>query len=402
MPFECVSTSDTLSRALVEHSYPYREGAEVEDMGANATRISLRAIFWGENYERGMLAFLEAIAATGAGELSHPIYGRRRVQVASCRDTFDAESPDSVQFEVEFVESLTREPFFHVSTPEAKLDAVYAETDAAYAQASQPFALSLATISASGLLSRLEGVRALASGYLEQFRREVNGLQSAGLDVLLFPQSFMGDVRRAMQSVVAMQSAFQSVFAPAQSSAGAASPVTGFESVASGLAAMSAPIAPGMAYANGSSVPAQDAAVIAAAVSLVSALVLCEAAQAVFAVELATPAATPAQLEYIANTARAALQQQIATQRALYPLEQSRPVVEALKTLALAVQTAARAVIETRPPLIARPAPVYGNLRLLAFAWYGDHSRAPELLALNTLREPNFIQPGQVLNAFAK
>ena len=402
MPFECVSTSDTLSRALVEHSYPYREGAEVEDMGANATRISLRAVFFGPDYERGMLAFLEAIAATGAGELSHPIYGRRRVQVASCRDTFDAESPDSVQFEVEFVESLTREPFFHVSTPEAKLDAVYAETDAAYARASQPFSLSLATIPASGMMSRLEGVRALASSYLEQFRREVNGLQSAGLDVLLFPQSFMGDVRSAMQSVVSTQSAFQSVFAPAQASAAQASPVTGFEGVASRLAAMSAPIAPGTAYANGSPAPAQDAAIITAAVSLVSALALCEAAQAVFAVELATPAATPAQLEHIANTARTALQQQIDSQRALYPLEQSRPVVEALKTLALAVQTAARAVIETRPPLTARPAPVYGNLRLLAFAWYGDHSRAPELLALNTLREPNFIQPGQVLNAFAR
>ncbi|MGV4146288.1 DNA circularization protein, partial [Citrobacter freundii] len=43
------------------------------------------------------------------------------------------------------------------------------------------------------------------------------------------------------------------------------------------------------------------------------------------------------------------------------------------------------------------------NLHLLAHLWYEDYTRATELLRLNpTLRNPNNIKAGDVLNAYSR
>ena len=60
--FDCVNASDAVQRALVEHDYPYVAGADVEDMGAHARHISLRAVFYGADYETRMQAFIAALA----------------------------------------------------------------------------------------------------------------------------------------------------------------------------------------------------------------------------------------------------------------------------------------------------------------------------------------------------
>jgi prophage DNA circulation protein len=147
----------------------------------------------------------------------------------------------------------------------------------------------------------------------------------------------------------------------------------------------------------------QDAALITVNAQLVAALSLTQAAQAVFASELAQPQATSTQIEAMSNVVRSQLQVQIDALAALYPLELSRPIIESLKDTALLIQQAAQLVIETRPPLTMRPSPVTGNLRLISHALYGDHTRAPELARLNTaIRQPNFIQQGDALNAFAQ
>ena len=59
--FECIGTSDTVSHALVEHEYPYVDGADVEDMGAHAGHISIRAVFYGDDYETRLQVFIDAL-----------------------------------------------------------------------------------------------------------------------------------------------------------------------------------------------------------------------------------------------------------------------------------------------------------------------------------------------------
>jgi len=60
-------------------------------------------------------------------------------------------------------------------------------------------------------------------------------------------------------------------------------------------------------------------------------------------------------------------------------------------------------VLNERPPLTTRTVTLAGNLHLTAFRWYGDYSRADELLRLNPqITNPNFVMPGAVLNAYSR
>ena len=49
--FEVQSVEDRGEKALCVHEYPYRSGAEVEDLGRKPRVIPVTAIFWGVAYE---------------------------------------------------------------------------------------------------------------------------------------------------------------------------------------------------------------------------------------------------------------------------------------------------------------------------------------------------------------
>lgn len=94
-------------------------------------------------------------------------------------------------------------------------------------------------------------------------------------------------------------------------------------------------------------------------------------------------------------------------QRRLLPqqpyLEGSAELADSVRTLAHTLQKQAQALINLRPPLVQKVVPTDSSLHLLAFRWYGDHSRQAELLRLNPgIVHPNFIARGTVLNAYAQ
>ena len=134
------------------------------------------------------------------------------------------------------------------------------------------------------------------------------------------------------------------------------------------------------------------------------ALAVADASALVFAAEIGDPILTPPDIDAIAFDVRAGIARAIAQVRACYPdLDESRPLVEGLKASALAVQDAGLTLLRSRPPFIERPTSVAGNLRLVAFAWYGDAGRSLELLRFNPqIRNPNFIVPGTRLKCYAR
>ena len=135
-----------------------------------------------------------------------------------------------------------------------------------------------------------------------------------------------------------------------------------------------------------------------------SSLAVADASALVFAAEIGDPLLTPVDIDTIAADVRSGIADAIARVRACYPdIDESRPLVEGLKASALAVQEAGLTLLRSRPPFIERPTTVAGNLRLVAFAWYGDAGRALELLRFNPqIRNPNFIAPGTVLKCYAR
>ena len=74
--FEVMSVDDEITRATIEHAYPFVNGADVEDLGLNPLTVRLQAVFYGEGYYTDFKKFLSVLGKQGADVLVHPIRGR--------------------------------------------------------------------------------------------------------------------------------------------------------------------------------------------------------------------------------------------------------------------------------------------------------------------------------------
>ncbi|MFN1149936.1 DNA circularization protein [Serratia liquefaciens] len=160
-----------------------------------------------------------------------------------------------------------------------------------------------------------------------------------------------------------------------------------------------------------------DTALLLRTVRLVTVNELATVATTLLQAERETPALTSTQVERITGDTRAAIAAALSEQRHAMEQQQreaiaqgvtadvrtSTVIIAALQSLAYTLQMQAMTLIQARPPLIRREVVRRCNLTLLAFDWYGDHARADELLRLNpTLSEPNNLQPGVHLYAYAR
>ncbi len=111
--FECTATNDAASKSLAIKQAPYSNKAAVEDMGNDPRKISIDAIYVGEDYKIWLDALEAALLATGSGELIHPIYGVKQVNVASYNVAHAAEEVDSCKISIEFIQAEDKErPLF--------------------------------------------------------------------------------------------------------------------------------------------------------------------------------------------------------------------------------------------------------------------------------------------------
>jgi len=401
--FDCLSLGEEITRATVAHSYPFRDGAEIEDLGLQATRHKVRATLFGNNADRQLQQLKDALDAPGSGEWVHPIYGLLHVVVEGYSPAFDADSTDSVALDISFVESSPRAAFFDLAIPEAKLNALEASSADTFSFGASAFTQTLRSSIAQANNSRLAQLVATMSQSVTQLSQLGAAVQNSVQSYLDAPAAFLSDINNMMGGLIphfGLPGSGVSAAVGVNSAGSTVSPVQNFYSAQNQLAqaTAAAPILAGSTVAQ-----IADAALIASGVQMVATLTLLRVASGILTQELAVPSATPQQIEVISNAVRASIQAQIDALPAIYPLELNRPVIESFKNAALLVQQVAKLAIETRPPLIVRPAPVAGNLRLIAHAMYGDHSRASELFRLNpALRAPNFVAQGDMLNAFSK
>ena len=107
--FECTSTNESGSRSLAVKQPPYSNKASVEDMGNNPLKISIDAVFSGENYKIEMDALWAALVATGSGELIHPVHGVMQVYAESYQIGHVAEDVDTCKISIEFIQAEDKE-----------------------------------------------------------------------------------------------------------------------------------------------------------------------------------------------------------------------------------------------------------------------------------------------------
>lgn len=392
--FDIVKTDDTADRATAEHSYPYVDGSDIEDMGRGARHISVEAVFYGDDYETRLQEFLAVLDQPGAGEFIHPVFGSiKNAQATRSSVHHEAENIDQASVTVEFIESTPRNPFFDRSLPSQTADAVAQHGAAATASASEAAAKLIERLSAANPLSGLDTLRDTLTAPLLAITSQV-GVVLSGLDVLAYPRAWGSDIAALVVGILNVRDFGSSLAADWAS----------IQSDLNAFSVFSAPpsTATAPAQVTSSSVPteAQAIAAVAATIQVNTAVGLADAASFVLVSESATPTLSPVEIEAVCNKARGTLNVAIAQVRAIYGIEQSRTITEPLKDQGLAVQEAARQIIEARPPLILRTVEAPGNLRLAAHLWYADHARAPELYRLNGARSP-FVNAGDRVNAYA-
>lgn len=397
--FNCIRTDDSADRATAEHSYPYVDGADVEDLGRGARKVSIEAIFFGDDYEQQLKEFIQVLDVAGEGDLTHPVFGMMFVQLNSYRIHHEADNVDQASVSLEFTESTPSQPFFDRKVASQKADVITQQGAVAVAAATTAVGAVVDKLHAANPLAALDALRKSMTAPLFAALAVAQGVLASGLDVLAYPRAWANDVSALVNGVLDLQD-----FAKRSAADWAVvkANLTLFDVFSAPPVATLTSPAPSPIVSSSVPTEAQAQAATAVTVQLNSAVGLANATALVLLQESASPTLSPREIETMANDTRASVEATIANIRAIYPLEVSRAMVDPLKETALAVTAAARAVIAARPPLVIRTVTLPGNLRLQAHRMYGDHTRADELLRLNPVRLPNFIATGDKLYAYAE
>lgn len=402
--FDCISTDDGFEKATVEHLFPYLPGAEVEDMGRGPRKVSIQAIFYGDDYEDRLKAFIVELEKPGAGELVHPVFGSMKdAQVTRGSIHHEADNIDQASVSFELTESTAGNPFFTQQSAQQQADAVNQKAQAARDASAFTLTGLMSKLKALNPMSQLTALRQQLLGPVFLLKAIAGGVLSAGLDVINYPLSWASDLTALAGGVMNVGgfstttlladygNAFTRLTGVLVSGSTVTSSDTGVQSVSPAVTRIntSNPTEAGATQAAQVHVQVERAAIVADAVA------------AVLQSEAQTATLTPVDIETVTNSARSEIEVAIELVRAAYPIEIARPIIESLKDTALALQTAAQAIIVVRPPLITRQVVTPAPLRLLAHRWYGDHNRALELQRLNGLANPNFLQAADRVNAYA-
>lgn len=415
--FDCQATQDGAKRDIAQHEYPYQDGADLEDLGCKARQFTLQAVFFGDDYDTRLQAFLAVLDQPGAGELVHPVYGSiKQAQLLDYQVEHSADEVDSCRVALQFAEHTTSQSFFSRQLPAQQAAQVKLPAAAGMVAATDAFAKATAAAKAAGQFDRINALRSVLTSTLGGLRSQVQGYISAGLDLIDYPRAFAADVVGLLSGMAdlrgfdvgvimsdwrSLSSQLDTVVQlPARVASGNVQPGSlfagqpgqaGNSTADSGTTTTPVAIAPA------------DLQAVTALLQAAAATTLAQVAADVLVAEVEQPTLTPPQLETLAGDVRGALQQAIDTHRAAFDIETARPVTEALKSTAHAVQAATASVLTLRPPLIQRRVDAAANLHLLAFRWYGDYTRASELARLNPqLVHPNFIPAGEVLHGYAE
>ena len=390
LQFECLAVADQAEHVLVEHRYPYLDGADIEDMGTGPRQVSLSAIFFGDSYEQALEDFIAALNQTGNAEFVHPVFGYMpTVQVSRFVVQHEAENVDQAQVNFELINSTAGAGFFNDLTTLQSIQGLAQKNAAARAASKNTLNNLMLRVKALNPMNQLALLRQKLLGPIFAMKAIVSQVITSGLDVISAPFSWAADLTNLAAGVVNIAG-----FSPSAL-------FSSFNSAASRLSRVLGDTSPTTAI--NSQLPKEVDLIVAAQVhvSVELSATLADCASAVFAAEIVTPTLTPTQIEAITNTTREQIETTLALVDLTYPVDLAWPIIEALKNIALAVQQSATVIIDARPPIITRQVLTPMPIRLLAFTWYGDHARASELMLLNALRNPNFLMASDELVCYA-
>lgn len=421
--FDVKNTRDSVERALGESSYPYLDGADLEDLGANPRSLQMQAVVWGDTYETTLQSLIKALDTRGAGELIHPVFGSMpNMQVRLYQVNHDEEDPDYCTIDIQFLQHSTGNPFFARDWPLSQADAIFNSVQDMLDKASSLMESALSPLrTVRSYMRRVKALGVTALNMVSVLRGEVTGFVSSTSDFVNFPSAFMNDMLSALnlRSTQATTSVSDSSAIYTSTPAIAMADWAAINTQATAVATLpddliSGTVTPPVDIPG--SVTTDDIKELRVMILTSVAIELAQQASDLLSDETVSAVLTPDDIETITNDARTAIQNAIDANRDAYSPEMDsvssaatkvaldyQPVIDALRDIALSLQVMASALIQARPPLTLRKVESAGNLHLVAHLWYSDYTRATELRLLNPLlRDPNNLKPGDMLYAYTE
>ena len=418
--FEVVSVNDSADRAVVEHLYPYINGGDLEDMGLNPKQVQLQPIFNGLGYYTEVTRFIKMMEQRGAGVLVHPIFGRMpNMLCTSYSIRHDAENINYCALDLTFREATEAEAIFVFESPiVGKIDGLFNQIDALFAQGSE-FWAAVMNVASIGFnwQARLLGIWGGLYATFEAVRN-LFGLDKKKYRVA----SSASSKNYAQQANVAIQQLKEMVDLGVKSASNrnALTFSARLRNVTEAVAKVKAiPKAVSedetLNRSKTVKLKGSDVSELSMMLDLMTFAKLSE--YAVQLVESEQETLITYELEELNRTVRTEalalinkirqaqqaerLAAENAQTTAIY--ERAEGVIEALRQTAHDFTALILSAINKKPPLVVRACPLNGTLHMVAHALYGDYTRADELLLLNPqIRLPNFMQEGELLNAYAK
>ena len=399
--FECTSTNESGSKSLAVKQAPYSNKANVEDMGNNPLKISIEAIFSGENYKIEMDALRAALVATGSGELIHPVHGVMQVYAESYQIGHVAEEVDACKISIEFLQAEDKErPLF---IPIAV-----------------PVSIPLYSIPDSPVTALQSVLKKLQQFNPNKFFSFVNKIR----DGINSARQFLGTVKGAIENVLSPDwivgliddatrlATFDTNISAISKWRDVFKRVQRFEKL----------------FQNDDDTP-KVMQQTWRAVQVATAVAVTQQVVATVRKEMAenkTVSFTPVELAVIRQANRKLIQQAINSERALIAaataaqnnnagitVEDDAPASELIfiamtqiqvyKQLADQIHLQIQELIEVRPPITTTKVLVPCTLHWLAHALYGDMDRADEIRRLNPdLQNPAILRTGMELTVYAR
>lgn len=379
--FECTSTEDTASKSLAIKQAPYSNSAAVEDMGNDPRKISLQAIYTGEDYKVWLDALEAALLATGSGELIHPIYGVMNVNVVNYAVSHSAEEVDTCKISIEFIQAVDKERplFIPVATPIAVDITAITETPANALDAA---------------LQKLEQLNP------NQFFSVINDIRDG-----------VNNARRVLGTV---KSTIETVLSPAAMLVGLVDDVTRLATFDLNISAISKwrdlfkRVQRFEKLFQNDDAPKQLKQTLRAT-QVASTIALTQAVVTTVRKEMAenkTVSFTPVELAVIRQQNRKFLQSVINSEREQAATDLSFEAVaqiQVYKQVADQIHVQIQQLIEVRPPISSTRILVPCTLHWLAHSLYGDMARAEEIRRLNPdLENPAILRTGMELTVYAR
>lgn len=375
--FECISTDDSVSKALSIKQAPYSNDASIEDMGNNPRDISINAIYSGEDYKTWLDALEAALLAPLSGELIHPVYGIQQVHVVNYNVTHNADNFDSCTIAMKFIlaKDKKRELFVPIVVQQ-----VIAVTD-------------IVDVPATALQKLLKKLELLDQN---KFFKVVNNIRN-GINTF---RSNLNLVKKTIENV----------FSPASFIVGLVDDVTRLVTFDTNISAISKwrDLVHRVKrfeklFQNDDSPEelkqlwraTQVATVVAITQEIVSKVRQEMAEDKIISL-------TPIDIALIRQQNRQTLQQAIAEERLIDSID-SVSQIAIYKSVADQVHLQIQEIIETHPPITSTQILVPCTLHWLAHQLYGDFSRAEEIQRLNPyLENPALLQTGMELTVYAQ